>query len=352
LDTRQGSAADIDEILAELLATIVDHTPAGIIVIDPGGCIRLVNIEIETLLGYSRAELIGHPVDRLVPMPTRAHHAQLRAAFLDHADTRLMGRGRDVAAERKDGRHVTVEISLRPLETALGTMVVATLVDVSERRRLHELTRRAGEQLERRVRERTAELEAALRSNESLLRDIEAQRIALEQLSREDPLTGLSNRRDFERRLAEEVLRAERLGMPLCVAMFDIDHFKSVNDRFGHAAGDSVLQQVAQLIRGQTRAIDVLARHGGEEFALVMPATGTGEARRLCDRIRGSFHTFAWNNIHPGLQAPVTTSIGLGAWRPGQSARGLLDEADRNLYIAKREGRDRLVHHPALAQTD
>ncbi len=228
-------------------------------------------------------------------------------------------------------------------------MVVATLVDVSERRRLHELTRRAGVQLEKRVRERTAELEAALSSNESLLRDIEAQRMALEQLSREDPLTGLSNRRDFERRFAEEILRAERLATTLCAAMLDIDHFKSVNDRFGHTVGDNVLQQVASLIRGQIRAIDLLARYGGEEFALVMPATGPGEAQNLCERIRKAFHTFAWTTIHPELCKPITISVGLGAWRPGLSARCVLDEADRNLHIAKR-GRDRLVQPGAQTQ--
>jgi len=350
VDTRHAHPTDIDAILNGLLGSIVDNAPTGIIVIDPQGCIRLVNIEIETLLGYRRDELLGQPVDRLVPTPTRARHPQLRATFHENPDARLMGRGRDVAALCKDGRQVTVEVSLRPLDSALGTMVVATLVDVSERRRLRELTLHAGAQLEDRVRERTAELEAALRSNESLLRDIEAQRFVLEQLSREDPLTGLSNRRDFERRFAEEILRAERLATPLCVAMLDIDHFKNVNDRFGHAVGDTVLQQVAGVIRGQIRAIDLLARYGGEEFALVMPATGPGEAKHLCERIRRAFHTFAWNTIHPGLSQPITISIGLGVWRHGLSAACVIDEADRNLYIAKREGRDRVVQPGEHAQ--
>jgi two-component system cell cycle response regulator len=125
--------------------------------------------------------------------------------------------------------------------------------------------------------------------------------------------------------------------------MLDIDHFKSVNDRFGHPVGDKVLQQVAGLIRGQIRGIDLLARYGGEEFALVMPATGPGEAQILCERIRRAFHNFAWNTIHPGLGQSITISIGLGVWRLGHSAHCVLDEADRNLYVAKCEGRDRLV---------
>lgn len=343
MNDRGKRQAGLESILMGLLATIVDTAPVGIIVIDPTGRILLVNIEIESLLGYDRGELLGRPVELLVPQANRGEHARWRERFQNHPDTRLMGRGRDVSACCKDGSEVIVEVALRPLDTELGVMVVATLVDVSERRRLHELTRRAGELLETRVRERTAELENALRTNESLLGDLERQRLTLEQLSREDPLTGLSNRREFERRLTEEIQRAERLDMPLSVAMLDLDHFKNVNDRFGHAVGDLVLQRVAALIRRQIRVIDVLARHGGEEFALVIPATRPEDSVELCERIRQSFHEFAWHTLHPGLTAPVTISIGVAHWRRGTDAKSVLDEADRNLYAAKRKGRDRVV---------
>ncbi len=339
----RSSRAGIESVLTGLLETIVDTTPVGVIVIDQDGRILLVNIEIESLLGYDRQELLGQPIEILITAALHVDHVRWREQFMQHPGRRVMGRRRDVAAQCKDGSRVIVEIALRPIDTEIGMLVVATLVDVSERRRVHELTRRAGELLDKRVRERTAELEAALLANEALLHDIEAQRLALEQLSREDPLTGLSNRRDFERRLTEEVQRAERSAMPLSVAMLDLDNFKSINDRFGHGVGDIVLQRVATLIRRQIRVSDVLSRHGGEEFAMVMPATWLEDAIELCERVRQSFHDFDWAAIHPGLDRAVTISIGLGTWRHGLDARSVLDEADRNLYVAKREGRDRVV---------
>jgi diguanylate cyclase (GGDEF)-like protein/PAS domain S-box-containing protein len=334
----------LDTVLPRVLRAIVDSAPVGVIVLDSGGHIVLVNAEIEALLGYTRCELLGTPVARLVPSAVRADHARWQQQFMQHPDTRSMGRGRDVAAQRKDGTEVTVEIGLRVLdENGIGVLIVAILVDVSERRRLHELARRASERLEERVRERTAELEAALRLNQSLLRDLQVQRAALEQLSREDPLTGLCNRREFERRLSEEIQRSERLGAPLAVAMLDIDHFKTVNDRFGHGVGDVVLQQIAALIRTRIRAVDILARYGGEEFALIMPGTSGVGAVELCERIRKAFHDFSWSMIHGALVMPVTISIGVATWGHGLDARRLLDEADRNLYVAKHAGRDRVV---------
>lgn len=334
--------ASFDRALPGLLKAIVDHAPVGVVVIDPDGRILLVNIEVEALLGYPRGELLGRPVEQLVPSTSRDQHVQWRKQFMRQPDDRLMGRGRDVVALRKDGTRVSVEIALRTLDTDMGAVVIATLVDVSERRRLHEQARLASELLEKRVHERTAELESALHTNEALLQDLQAQRLVLEQLSRED-LTGLSNRREFERRLTEEIQRAERLSTPLAVAMLDIDHFKSVNDRFGHAVGDVVLQHVATLIRTQVRSIDVLARLGGEEFALIIPATQAQDAVALCERVRRAFHDHPWSELHPELITPVTISIGLAGHSHGQDAWGLLGEADRNLYTAKREGRDRVV---------
>lgn len=340
--------------LNPLLARIVETAPVGIIVVDEGGRMQLVNAEAERVLGYRQGELAGRKVELLVPRASRSAHAWWRQSLEWHEGWRLMARGRDINARRKDGSLLQVEVALRPLQIMEQMFVVVSLVDVSERNRLDELTRRAGELLERRVSKRTAELEAALHSNQCLLRDLEAQRRALEQLSREDPLTGLGNRRELERRLQEEVGRAERWSVSFTVAVLDIDHFKRINDGFGHGLGDQVLQQVAALIRRHVRDTDLVARHGGEEFALVMSGNGGEPPSALCERIREAFHGFDWRSLHPALSAPVTISVGLAHWRPGMSARELLEEADQRLYQAKREGRDRVVaaeSAPDLAAT-
>jgi diguanylate cyclase (GGDEF)-like protein len=155
-----------------------------------------------------------------------------------------------------------------------------------------------------------------------------------------DPLTGLGNRRHLQRRCAELLPAAQRDGRPLALAQIDIDHFKAINDGHGHAAGDRVLVAVAQLLRDNTRARDVLARHGGEEFVVVLPGMTLAQGAEVCERLRERVAAHAWPDL-PGGQV-VTISIGLAAAPPHDLAT-LLQRADEALYRAKRGGRNRLV---------
>ena len=156
-----------------------------------------------------------------------------------------------------------------------------------------------------------------------------------------DPLTGLGNRRHLDRRCADLLPAAARDSQPLSVALLDIDHFKLVNDRHGHAVGDQVLVRVAQLLRENTRGGDVLARHGGEEFVVVLPGMGPERAAEVCERLRKSVaaSAFAEQGLPSGA---ITVSIGLASAGSYQ-LQGLLHAADTALYRAKREGRNRLV---------
>ncbi len=326
---------------AALLETVIDCAPVAMMLSDESGEIVLANREAAILFGYTCAELVGGSIDRLVPVESRPGHPRLRREFVLHPSARHMGSGRDLCGLRKDGVSVPIEIALTPIDTGTGALVLSVIVDLSLRRKLEDEVRRANEELEQRVLLRTQELEQANREKEALLVDLRAQRAELERLSREDPLTGLANRRDFDHRLDTEIDRAERTGLRFAVAMLDLDFFKLVNDRFGHALGDRVLQEVADLIRGQCRGIDVIARYGGEEFALALPGSDLRSAVSVCERIRVSFETFDWSSLQVGLD--LTISAGVACWRPGCTAALLMAEADENLYAAKRTGRNRVV---------
>ncbi|MEO5735377.1 MAG: diguanylate cyclase [Rubrivivax sp.] len=158
-----------------------------------------------------------------------------------------------------------------------------------------------------------------------------------------DQLTGLSNRRELDRRWPDLVAKADAGGSPFSVAMLDLDHFKQVNDRFGHAAGDRVLVALADLLRTHTRGSDLVARVGGEEFLLVLPDTTEQTAAEVCERLRHHVQIHPWSQIDEALR--VTISCGLCS-APAVAFDSLRDSADQALYRAKREGRNRLVLYP------
>ena len=159
-------------------------------------------------------------------------------------------------------------------------------------------------------------------------------------LATRDALTGLSNRRQIDLDLDGSVKHAHRRGDPMCVALVDIDHFKSVNDRFGHIVGDEVLISVAGCLAGSLRAGDHVGRFGGEEFLLVLPGTTMAQASSLVERLRVRLEALP---PLPSGERPVTASFGLAAWRGDESAADLLLRADQALYRAKSAGRNRVV---------
>ncbi len=169
-------------------------------------------------------------------------------------------------------------------------------------------------------------------------RDLERALAENERLARTDLLTTLPNRRHAEERLAQRLREAERYGRPFAVVLFDIDHFKGVNDRLGHAGGDAVLMELGRLLGGQTRDTDLAARWGGEEFVVLLPETPLDGALVMAERLRraAAAHPF------PGGEA-VTVSLGVAAWRPGDTEDTLLARADAAAYEAKRAGRNRVV---------
>jgi two-component system cell cycle response regulator len=154
-----------------------------------------------------------------------------------------------------------------------------------------------------------------------------------------DPLTGVGNRRRLEQALAAEVSRASRTGARLCAIMADLDHFKRVNDTYGHAAGDNVLMAFGDLLRRHTRAIDIVARFGGEEFVVLLPYTELENAIAIADRIRESLAACPIES----LPDRVTASFGVAEMALDEPGSGLLRRADAALYDAKHSGRNRVA---------
>ena len=191
-------------------------------------------------------------------------------------------------------------------------------------------------------------LEARVRTQlrvKTLVEQVQRQADELLHVSRTDALTGLDNRRYLEERLAEAFELARRLAEPFALLMVDIDKFKSVNDTHGHQAGDAVLQQLAEVLRGQAREIDRIGRYGGEEFMLLLPGTTLHAAHTLGERVRQAVaaHTFTY----PGGTLRRTLSVGVAAWPHPRLATpdALVKAADDALYVAKESGRDRVVEY-------
>lgn len=158
-----------------------------------------------------------------------------------------------------------------------------------------------------------------------------------------DSLTQAFNKRYFLQRLDDELKRCLRYGRQVSLVMFDIDHFKKVNDTYGHQAGDTVLRELAKIVAKMVRANDVFCRYGGEEFAIILPESSIGDAVAACEKIRKTVAGYAFS--HDGTQIPITISLGVRCL--DQSARDttpnqMIEEADRRLYQAKEQGRNRV----------
>jgi diguanylate cyclase (GGDEF)-like protein len=175
-----------------------------------------------------------------------------------------------------------------------------------------------------------------------LVRQRDAALNALERASVTDALTGLANRRGFDAAATAALQACQRRGEPAAIVMLDLDHFKRINDGFGHAAGDAVLRGVSDALRRHLRASDIAGRLGGEEFAILCPATTADQAARLAERILGEIRRAV---PHPaGAGATVTTSAGIAQLeRLDLGLDPALSAADRALYAAKNAGRDRVM---------
>jgi len=210
------------------------------------------------------------------------------------------------------GNHAERVVTLFMFVLALGRCVFLGLYGSSLRQSLHE---------------RNTELRKAMSK--------------IEQLASIDGLTGTLNRRSLMALLEKEMARAKRTAAPLSVALLDLDWFKSVNDRFGHLAGDDALKRFAELTGATMRGSDSFGRYGGEEFMLLLPGAAETAALTVVDRVRTAIADDDWMSISPGMR--ITVSAGVSTLRADDTADTLLGRADAALYRAKNEGRNRAI---------
>jgi len=284
-----------------LLYAALEAAANAIVITDPDAVIEWANPAFTTLTGYSRDEALGRKPEELV-RSGRQDAAFYRALW----DTILRGevwRG-ELVNKRKDGQLYHEALTITPVHDRSGRLAhfVAVKEDVSPRKRHED---------------------------------------ELKRLANTDPLTGVSNRRAFMAHLSAELARVQRYGHSAAVLMLDLDHFKAVNDRYGHAAGDLVLQRFTELAAALLRQTDILGRLGGEEFAVLLPQTDGAGAYELAERIR--VRVASQPIDYDGHTIPLTVSAGIALLEvTDPRADTVLIRADQALYRAKQRGRNRV----------
>lgn len=294
--------------------------PDGVAVIDAHDRIIAANLEFQRLYDIPlEAPIAGEDMSALIKTPYEVDGVEHLTTIRNNL--RYTGIPFEIEIPGDRWRRVIAR------ETADGTRYVLH-ADITERKRQY----RALEDAEARTR---ANAQALKRAHDTLT-----------VMAMTDSLTNLANRRYFEHRLKIEWQHGSLTHAPISLILIDVDHFKSINDRFGHAAGDAVLKQIADLLRlSGRRPSDIVARYGGEEFAVLLPGVDNAGAMRVAERIRTAFMEEDWESVQIGL-TELTVSIGVHScmdFADGMEAAELVQVADQRLYEAKRGGRNRIV---------
>ena len=295
----------------ELPMRLLGDSLDGAVIIDKDSRIRYVNRSMEELSGYSGDELYEHALDILVPPDGGPSHTARVTQFIASGRTsNVLGHVRQLDIRHRNGDRLAVEMKAVDLGTFNGAPYFgAFFADIRQRKQIEA---------------RNAELMALLESQ-----------------ALSDELTRLPNRRAFEKEAAAAAQRAARSGAPITVGIADVDHFKAINDHYGHAAGDDVLRAVAQAIASVARDTDIIARLGGEEFGLIFPHTSVQQASHIAERVRSAVAALRCD-VAGASQIKVTISIGLARLADRTGLDAALHAADVALYAAKGNGRNRV----------
>ena len=279
--------------------TIVELAPDPIIIVDHKGVIQFINAQAERYFGYAHHELIGQFIEILVPQSIKKKHIQLRENYTVHPVMRPMGVSHTLHAKHKNGHALDVDISLSPFKMVSGEpMILSVIRDISAHRRLQE---------------------------------------KLNNLAQHDPLTSLLNTRGFLDKLLYTIHLAQRKNWLLAVCYIDLDHFKPINDTYGHKMGDLLLDMAAHRIRDQLRREDVVARIGGDEFVcLLVDLMHHDAVNPIVTKLKKTLSDpFEINNQCLSL----SVSIGISMFpQDGEDENKLLSKADTAMYRAKKSG--------------
>lgn len=266
---------------------------------DSSGHVTQFNPAAERTFGYTEAEMLGRTVLTLLAERDRERYRLQVEQLFSSEDAANAGRTVELCGLRRDGSEFPLELCLLTWRAAPGSLYTCVVRDISRRK-------------------------ATERHRDELLRKVEA-------MARTDELTGLANRRAWDEELRREFERARRSGHQLHVAMLDLDGFKRFNDERGHQAGDNLLRELGAEWRLSARVTDLLARYGGDEFALLLPNCTPETARAVVERLSA---------VLPG---GVSCCAGLARWDGQMSAEELMARADSALYASKTAGGNRIT---------
>lgn len=262
--------------------------------------------------------------------------SNLQAASADHADSRSAAHALDSQIrEQVDGLQTSMHeaADLEDLKHVLENHLEGLLGTMDEHRK----------QRDEREQEVAARLQSLAERVAHMEQEASGFREHLEEQRQKaliDPLTGLPNRAAWSERLEHEIGQWQQHGNTLMLAMLDLDHFKRINDNYGHLAGDKVLKIIATVLRKRLRGTDFIARFGGEEFVLLLPSTVPAAGLKLLEHLRASIEACPFH--FKGERVTITISMGLTAFKPGEHSDLVLKRADQALYRAKNAGRNRV----------
>ncbi len=307
---------------------LIDSSPTAVFLVDQTGTITYSNHLADLIFRYHKNELIGKPIDILVPPKYQGLHHEHRQKYLAGPVLRPMGTLHNLVGYRKNGEEFPIDVGLNPVWLERGTTIICSVIDVSLK----------------------AEYTNNLAEESKKLAKANAR---LERLADHDSLTGLYNRRAFERSLQDTLSKAREFGELVSIILADIDHFKDYNDTFGHPAGDKFLKHLGEVMTHNIRKEDTVARVGGEEFVIILPGIEYDEAIRFGERLRK-----AVKQDRSALK-PATISLGATTYKFNSKRaavkrimKQMITEADQAMYHSKNMGRNHLTHFADLLNKD
>jgi len=323
------------------LDALLKQITNAIFVLDLNNRFNFINPQLAYLLGYTEEEILKDDILDLFPLEERAKIAV-------QINESLRGETKSIRTEMLSKDNVIIPVLLTSSPLRIEGNIIGTLHVVTD---LQEITRREKELqdaleeinvLNEELSERSQQLEVALARLNMRLFEVELAKDNVEKLAITDPLTHLYNRRYLEEKFGDELLRAKAYRIPLSIIMADIDHFKIINDTYGHKVGDKVLEVLGVILKANVRDKDIVARYGGEEFMILLPNTSKLDAQKVAERIRKEIEETPLTEI--GGPERFTASFGIAGFpEDGQDINDLFLKVDQALYEAKKLGRNRVI---------
>lgn len=323
---------DPSALIPERVKTTLDALVEGVIFIDMKGCIVLANNSFEKVLAQPLTSLMGQNISKLnweLPTSKQKDHQLPWLRTLKDGQSQF---GSHLILLEDSGRKISFNVNSSPIHGGKGEIrgAVVSFADVTELEKMNK-------QLINTMQELNEVHKEVLRQNQEL-----------EKLATRDPLTGCLNRRAFFEKLEIEFIESKKNDTELCCIMGDIDHFKNINDTYGHRVGDIAIKSVAKTLISNVRNNDLICRYGGEEFCVLLINMDLDQATEVVERMRHAIQAYTDPAIRKPADIKITLSFGISSIRSGaNNIEELIDQADTALYASKKNGRNQVNNYSA-----